>query len=120
MNFYHLILMAPSGGEGGGGGMSFLLFIGLIFIVMYFFMIRPQTKKARNQKLFLQNIKKGDRVVTIGGIHGRIVQVNDDSYMLEVDSNTKLKIEKSVISLDFTKALYDRSATQDPANKKKE
>ena len=103
-------------GSAGDGGMSFLLFIGLFFVIIYFFMIRPQTRKARNQRVFLQSIQKGDRIVTVGGIHGRILQVNDDSYLIEVDGNTKLKIEKSVISLEFTKALHDRASGE--ANKK--
>lgn len=117
MNLYQVILMAPGGGESGGGGMSFLLFIGLFFIIIYFFMIRPQTKKAKNQRLFQQNIDKGAKIVTIGGIHGRIVQVNEDSYLIEVDSNTKLKVEKSAISFDLTKAAQDRAAGDTGAKK---
>lgn len=103
------LLMTQPGGEGsGGGGFSFILFIGLFFVIIYFFMIRPQSKKAKDQKNFLNEIKKGDRVVTIGGVHGKIIEVTDDTYLIEVDSNTKLRIEKSVISLDFTRALKER------------
>lgn len=104
-----LLLMAPSGGEEGGGGFSFIIFLGLFFVIIYFFMIRPQSKKAKEQKNFLSEIQKGDRVVTIGGVHGKILEVTDDTYLIEVDSSTKLRIEKSVISLDFTKALKERS-----------
>lgn len=103
------LLMAPSGEDGGGGGFSFILFLGLFFVIIYFFMIRPQSKKAKDQKNFLSEIKKGDRVVTIGGVHGKILEVTDNTYLIEVDSSTKLRIEKSVISLDFTKALKERS-----------
>ena len=71
-------------------------------------MIRPQSKKAKDQKSFLNEIKAGDRVVTIGGVHGKILKVDDDTYLLEVDANTKVRIEKSVISLDFTKAMLAR------------
>jgi len=112
----HTMVLLGAQGSAGDGGMSFLLFIGLFFVIIYFFMIRPQTRKARNQRVFLQSIQKGDRIVTVGGIHGRILQVNDDSYLIEVDGNTKLKIEKSVISLEFTKALHDRASGE--ANKK--
>ena len=107
MLYNAILLMAQSGEE--GGGMSFFIFLGLFFVIIYFFMIRPQSKKAKEQKTFLENIQKGDRVVTIGGIHGRIVEIKDDSFLLEVDSTTKLKIEKSVISTDFTKALQERT-----------
>jgi preprotein translocase subunit YajC len=117
MHIGSLLLMAPGGQDGGGGGLSFLLFIGLFFVIIYFFMIRPQTKKAKNQRQFLQDIQKGDKIVTIGGIHGRIVQVNDDSYLIEVDGNTKLKIEKSVISLEFTKAVRDRASGEGSTKK---
>jgi preprotein translocase subunit YajC len=87
-----------------------LLLMGALFIVFYFFMIRPQTKKANDQKKFISEIKKGDKVVTIGGIHGKVVRVDDDTFLVEVDSNTKLRIEKSVISMEFTKAANSRSS----------
>ena len=101
--------MTQPGGQGGSGGFSFILFIGLFFVIIYFFMIRPQSKKAKEQKNFLNEIKKGDRIVTIGGVHGKILEVTDNTYLIEVDGNTKLRIEKSVISLDFTKALKERA-----------
>ncbi len=99
-------LLAAQGG--GGGGMEFMVFIGLFFVILYFFMIRPQTKKAKEQKNFLGNLQKGTRIVTIGGIHGKIVQVDDDTFLIDVDSNTKLRIEKSTVSLEHTKALLQR------------
>lgn len=86
--------------------------MGLVMVVMYFFMIRPQTKKAKDQKNFINEIKKGDKVVTIGGIHGRVAKVNDDTLLIEVDGNTKLKIEKSVISMEFTKAADTRKGAE--------
>jgi len=86
--------------------------MGLVMVVMYFFMIRPQTKKAKDQKNFINEIKKGDKVVTIGGIHGRVAKVNDDTLLVEVDGTTKLKIEKSVISIEFTKAANTRTGTE--------
>lgn len=88
-----------------------LLLFGALFIVFYFFMIRPQTKKAKDQKNFINEIKKGDKVVTIGGVHGKVVRVDEDTFLVEVDANTKLRIEKSVISLDFTKAATARANT---------
>ena len=81
------------------------LFIGAIFLVMYFFFLRPaQTRTKREQKKFLESIQKGDKIVTVGGVHGRIIKLNDDDTMLiEVDTNTKLKIEKSSLSVEFSK-----------------
>lgn len=96
------------GGEQGGDPIFFIM-MGLLFVVMYFFMIRPQQKKAKEQKNFLAELKKGDKIVTAGGIHGRILKVDDDSFLIEVDTNTKLRIDKSVISLDFTKAATEGS-----------
>ena len=100
---------APEGQEAAGNSsiMSIAFFV-LFFLILYFFMIRPQSKKAKDQKSFLNEIKAGDRVVTIGGVHGKILKVDDDTYLLEVDANTKVRIEKSVISLDFTKAMLAR------------
>ncbi len=99
----------PAGQESSGNSsiMSIAFFV-LFFLILYFFMIRPQSKKAKDQKTFLNDIKAGDKVVTIGGVHGKILKVDDDTYLLEVDSTTKVRIEKSVISLDFTKAMLAR------------
>ncbi len=104
-----MLLMAPPQGE-DGGGMSTMLFLGAIFLIMYFFMIRPQTKKAKDQKKFIQDLNKGDKIVTAGGIHGKILKVGETTLLIEVDANTKLKIEKSVVSLDLTKALADEKS----------
>jgi preprotein translocase subunit YajC len=84
---------------GGGSAIPQLLFFGAIFIVMYFFMIRPQQKKAKEQKNFREALKKGDFVQTLGGIHGRIYSIeSDDTVWLEVDTKgTRLKIEKAGI-----------------------
>lgn len=80
-----------------------LILIGGIILVFYFFMIRPQQKKQKDQKKFLEEIKKGDNVVTIGGIHGRIASIDGDTIMLEVEKGGKLKLDKSSISLESSK-----------------
>lgn len=72
----------------------------LIIVVFYFFMIRPQLKKTKEQKKFRENIKIGDKIVTIGGIHGKISDVQDTTFMITVEGGVKLKIEKSAISMD--------------------
>lgn len=84
--------------------MQFLPFI-LIMVVFYFFMIRPQMKKAKDQKKFREAIKKGDKIVTIGGIHGKIVEVNDSTFIIEVEGGNRLKIEKSAISMENSATL---------------
>lgn len=83
--------------------MSNLLMIGMIVIVFYFFMIRPQMKKAKLEKEFKESIKKGDKIVTIGGVHGKIVDVLDKTFLVEIDANVKVKIEKTAVSAEATK-----------------
>ena len=88
----------------GKGSSSFsLLFMGLMILVFWMFMIRPQAKKAKLQKTFINDLKKGDKVVTIAGIHGIINKVNEDGTLsLEVSPGSYLKIEKSTISLEMS------------------
>lgn len=95
-----LILMAPQQGQSGGGIMSFLPLIAIV-VVFYFFMIRPQMKKAKEQKKYIEALKKGDKILTIGGIYGKIVEVRDDAtIIMEVEDGTKLKISKNAVSHD--------------------
>ncbi len=88
-----------------GGGMMNLVFFVAIIIVFYFFMLRPQMKKQKIERDFRTTVKKGDKIVTIGGLHGRVLEVNDRTFMIEIDTNVKVKIEKSAISVEATKAL---------------
>lgn len=87
----------------GGGGYSSLILFGGVALVFYFFMIRPQQKKQKEQKKFIEEIKKGDPVVTIGGVHGKVLSVDDAIVVLEVDKGVKMTFQKSAISLDATK-----------------
>ncbi len=82
------------------GNYSTLLMFGLMFLVFYLFMIRPQMKKAKEEKQFREALKKGDRVVTIGGIHGKIAEVKDDTLIIEVGEGQRLKFEKAAVSKD--------------------
>jgi preprotein translocase subunit YajC len=72
----------------------------LIIVVFYFFMIRPQLKKSKDQKKFRENIKVGDKIVTIGGIHAKIAEIQETTFMISVEGGVKLKIEKSAVSMD--------------------
>jgi preprotein translocase subunit YajC len=86
-----------------------LVMLGLIVVVFYFFMIRPQQKRSKEQKQFKEGIKRGDTVVTIGGMHGKVFQVNDETIVLEVDKGIQLTIEKSAISLESTMRLQGKT-----------
>ena len=93
-------------GAGGMGGFQFI-FLGLMILVFWMFFIRPQAKRAKNQKKFITDLGKGDKIVTIAGIHGTINKVNEDGTLnIEVSPGSYLKIEKSAISMDWTAALH--------------
>jgi preprotein translocase subunit YajC len=91
---------ASAGGAAGGGSqlITMLVTFGLIIVVFYFLVIRPQNKKQKDAKKMLESIKKGDRVVTIGGMHGYVESVKEDAVVLKVDDNVKLKFSKSAVS----------------------
>ena len=92
--------------QAGAGGSFQFIFIGLMILVFWLFFIRPQAKKAKQQKSFIENLQKGDKVVTIAGIHGKINRVNEDGTIeLEVSPGSYIKIEKSAISLEWTNQL---------------
>jgi preprotein translocase subunit YajC len=85
----------------------FLLY-GAMFVVVYFFFIRPQQQKAKKEKAFVEELQKGDKVVTTGGIHAILDRIEDKSFMLEIDKNVKIRVEKSAISTELTKAIYGK------------
>ncbi len=102
MSFSAVLLQAAEGGTkapAGGGGLQQLLVIGLIFIVFYFFMIRPQMKQRKEAKKFRENLQRNDAIITIGGIHGKIVDIFDDTVVITVEGGTKLRVEKSSVSV---------------------
>ena len=95
-----LILMAPQGGEAGGGGsfVTTMIMFALIFVIFYFMILRPQQKRTKEREKLLSELKKGDKVITSGGIHGKIVNVEEKTILVEVDENVKLKFERSAVS----------------------
>ncbi len=102
MNLFILLTGDPK----SGGGTIQLLFLGLMILVFWLFMIRPQAKKAKLQKSFIDNLQKGDKVVTIAGIHGIVNKVNDDNTLsLEINPGSYIKIERSSISMEWTSQL---------------
>ena len=96
------IMLLMGGSPDGGGAMNFI-FLGLLFVVMYFFMIRPQAKRAKDQRNFINNLQKGDKIVTLGGVHGKIKQVDEQSIVIEVEDGGTLRIEKTAVSHDLSK-----------------
>jgi len=100
--------------QAGGGSdfTSFLPIIGMIAI-FYFFFIRPQQKKQKETKKYLQEIKKGEMVVTVGGIHGKIVEVSDTTVLFDVDRGTKLLVERASVSLEASKRLNVKEDKKD-------
>jgi len=95
-----VILLQATGG--GAGYMQLVLLVGMI-LVFWLFMIRPQAKKAKQAKSFQENLQKGDRIVTIAGIHGRVNKMNEDGTIdIETSPGSYLKIEKSAISMEMT------------------
>jgi preprotein translocase subunit YajC len=82
---------------GGGQGMQSILMLGLMVLVFYFFMIRPQMKKQKELKKFREALKAGDKIVSIGGIHGKILEVTDTTVLIQSEG-TKLRLEKSAVS----------------------
>lgn len=102
------IILQAGGGQGGMGVGNLILIVGII-IIFYFFMVRPQQKKQKEQKNFIENIKKGDNVVTIGGLHGKVYAIEDDAIILEVEKGLKLKFEKNAISLEASKKTEKKS-----------
>ncbi|WP_181304921.1 preprotein translocase subunit YajC [Rufibacter sp. XAAS-G3-1] len=91
---------------------SNFLFIGLIILVFYFFMVRPQQKKAKDQKKFREELKRGMNVVTVGGLHGRLLSVDDDTVWIEVDKGLKLKFDKVAIAVEATSRVNANTTTE--------
>ena len=86
-----------------------IIMMGLLMVVFYFFMIRPQQKKSKDAKKFREALQKGSRVVTIGGMHGKVVEVDDKTVLLDVDTNVKLRFEKSAIAMDNSMQLTEET-----------
>ena len=80
-------------------GTASLIMFGLIFAVMYFFMIRPQIKKQKAENQYRAKLKMGDKIITIGGIHGKIIELGNSSVVIEVHGGTKIKVLKSAVSM---------------------
>jgi preprotein translocase subunit YajC len=100
-NFMFVFLMAqPSGSSGASNPLFSLLPIILVFVVFYFFMIRPQMKKQKELNNYRNALSKGDKIVTTGGIYGRVIEVKDNVVIVDVGGDVKLKVDKSAVLRD--------------------
>ena len=100
MNFMTILQAAPA--AQGGSQWSMWIMLALIFVVMWFFMIRPQRKQQKELQNFRDSLKKGDKVVTIGGIYGTVCEIKEGSVLIEVDNNVKIRVSKQALVKDFT------------------
>ena len=98
---FTLLQAAGAPAQQGGGWSMWVMFL-LIFVVIWFFMIRPQRKQQKELENFRNSLQKGDKIVTIGGIHGTISEVKDDYVLVEVDKDVKIRVSKQALVKDFT------------------
>jgi len=96
-DFLLVLLMAPKEGE---SPLTTFLPLLLIIVVFYFFMIRPQMKKQKDLRKFREGIKNGDKIITIGGIYGKVVEVSEKTVIIEVEGKQKLKVDKTGLVID--------------------
>ena len=94
MNVLNVLLQA-----GGGGAMSSIIMLVAIIVIFYFFMIRPQQKRQKEEKKFREALTKGQRVVTIGGLHGKIAYVRETTVLIEVANDVKIEVEKTAVAM---------------------
>ena len=97
---FTLLQAAPAAQQ--GGGLSMWIMLALIFVVMWFFMIRPQRKQQKELQAFRDGLKKGDTVVTVGGIYGTVVEVKEGTVLIEVDKDVKIRVSKQALVKDYT------------------
>ena len=99
---------AAAQGQPAGGGASFWVMIILLFVVMWFFMIRPQRKQQKELEKFRNELSKGDKVITSGGIYGTIDEVKETSVLIKVDGDVKLRVDKNCIVRDGSVQTEDK------------
>ena len=92
-----LLFMAPSGQEGGAGVVGNIVLFGSIILIFYFMIIRPQQKRQKERQHMIDALKKGDKIVTAGGIHGTIVGIEDKTALVQIADNVKIKVDRSTI-----------------------
>jgi preprotein translocase subunit YajC len=100
MNLLNIFLMAGNSQGGTSSGWSSMIMLLLIIVIFYFFMIRPQSARAKKEKQFRESLQKGQKVITISGMHGKIVEVKETSLILEIANGVNIEVEKTAIALE--------------------
>ena len=114
--FFLPLTSAGTAGAGGAAGLMSMLPILLIFVIFYFLLIRPQNKKQKETEKMIAALKKGDKVVSIGGIHGVVTSTKEKTVIVKVDDNTKLEFNRSAIA----SVVLDEKAKGEKADKKQD
>ena len=104
MNILTLVLQTAAPAPQAGGGMSLWIMLALMFVVMWFFMIRPQRKQQKELEKFRNELKRGDKVITSGGIYGTVDEVKEKTVLLKVDGDVKLRVDEQCLVRDYTEA----------------
>jgi len=104
-NLLYVLLMAPKEGE---NPLVSLLPLVLIIVVFYFFMIRPQMKKQKDLRKFRETIKNGDKILTIGGIYGKVVETSEKTVIIEVENKMRLKVDKTALAIDSSSLMVQK------------
>lgn len=108
-NLLNILLQVPQSGAGGQQTNYWsYLFLLLIVVVFYFFFIRPQMKRSKDQKKFRESLQKGQKIITIGGIHGRIVEIQDTTVTIEIENQVRIRVEKSAIAIDNSQTIENK------------
>ena len=116
---FPLLDAAPAAAPTGmGGGSSMLIFILLMILIFYFFMIRPQQKKQKKLEEARNSLQRGDKVVTIGGIHGKITDIKDNTFTIEIAHDVRIEVDKAAIS--FNEATLNQPKQEPKQEEKKE
>jgi len=102
MNIFNIILMSPPADGESASIWPMLLMMAAVF---YFFMILPQSRRKKKMNAFKEEVDKGTKIITTGGIHGKIVSIEDDTFVIETEGHSRMRIQKSAISLELTQAL---------------
>lgn len=105
------LLQANAAAPKGGVSMT-MIFILLIIVIFYFFMIRPQQKRQKQMEEFKKGLEKGDKVTTIGGIHGKIVEVRENTFMVEIANDVRIELDKAAIAVDEAQLKAKKEASK--------
>jgi len=102
----------PQGGSGDGGLMSTIIMFALIIGIFYFLILRPQQKRQKEREKLLESVKKGDKVITSGGLHGTVAGIDEKTLLIQVSENVKMKFERSAVTTIVKESDGDQKAAK--------